>query len=110
MDQPHLFCKPCFADRGFLLVNCVRSPARWFRIGPLNLQPSELAKIGIVLALAKLLEKPRETQGWKEIGRAFLLAAVPMGLILLQPDMGTSAVFIGLVFTMLFVKGQTRNI
>ena len=88
-----------------LIGKTVFGSQRWFRLGPLNLQPSELAKIGIVLTLAKLLEKPRETQGWKEIGLAFLLAAVPMGLILLQPDMGTSAVFIGLVFTMLFVNG-----
>lgn len=88
-----------------LIGKTVFGSQRWFRLGPLNLQPSELAKIGIVLTLAKLLEKPRETQGWKEIGLAFFLAAVPMGLILLQPDMGTSAVFIGLVFTMLFVNG-----
>ncbi len=88
-----------------LIGKTVFGSQRWFRIGPLNLQPSELAKIGIVLALAKLLEKPVHKHGWKEIGRAFLLAAVPMGLIFLQPDIGTSAVFMGLVFTMLFVVG-----
>src|SRR5690554_5552368 len=53
---------------------------RWFRIGPLSIQPSELAKIALVLVLAKHLETKSNVMGWN-IWRAFALAAVPAGLI-----------------------------
>ncbi len=77
---------------------------RWFRIGPLSIQPSELAKLALVLALAKHLEVRENVTGWN-MWRAFALTAVPAALIVLQPDLGTSAIFIGLAFAMLFFAG-----
>jgi rod shape determining protein RodA len=76
---------------------------RWVRLGPLSIQPSELAKIALVLVLAKFLEKKENAQSLKGTGQAFLLTLIPMGLILLQPDLGTAAIFVGLFFTMWFV-------
>ncbi|HHY10502.1 MAG TPA: rod shape-determining protein RodA [Firmicutes bacterium] len=78
---------------------------RWIQIGPLNLQPSELAKITLVLVLAMYLDKQEEKEGWKTIVQAALITFVPMGLILMQPDLGTATIFIGLLFTMLFIAG-----
>ncbi|NMB01170.1 MAG: rod shape-determining protein RodA [Firmicutes bacterium] len=76
---------------------------RWVRLGPLSLQPSELAKIALVLALAKFFEKEEHAQSPAGIVQAILLTLVPMGLILLQPDMGTATIFVGLYFTMWFL-------
>lgn len=76
---------------------------RWVKLGPINIQPSELAKIALVLVLAKFFERKENAQSLKGMGQALLLTLIPMGLILLQPDMGTAAIFIGLFFTMWFV-------
>lgn len=76
---------------------------RWVRIGPISIQPSELAKIALILVLAKFFEKKENAQSPKGIAQASLLTMIPMGLILLQPDMGTAVIFIGLFFTMWFV-------
>lgn len=76
---------------------------RWVRIGPLSLQPSELAKIAIVLALAKLFEKEEQARTFKGVVQAALVTMVPMGLILLQPDLGTAVIFVGLFFALWYV-------
>lgn len=73
---------------------------RWVRLGPLSIQPSELAKIGLVLVLAKFFERQENAQTLKGAGQGFFLTIIPMGLILIQPDMGTAAIFIGLFFAM----------
>src|SRR5690606_6404452 len=91
---------------GLLLVmgTTVFGSQRWFRIGPMSIQPSELAKLALVLVLAKHLEGSERLEGW-HIWRAFAFAAVPAGLIILQPDLGTAAIFAGLAFAMLFFAG-----
>lgn len=77
---------------------------RWFRLGGFNLQPSELAKLITIVILAHYLENPGNVKG-KKILNPFLLIAVPMALIILQPDLGTSIVFIGIVFAMTYIAG-----
>lgn len=77
---------------------------RWIRLGPLNLQPSEVAKLAIIIALARYLEEEENYQGIK-ILIPFALIGVPMFLILRQPDMGTSLVFVGILFSMLYLRG-----
>lgn len=76
---------------------------RWVRVGPVNLQPSELAKIALILVLAKFFEKKENVLEVKGIIKSFIITLIPMGLILLQPDMGTAGIFIGLLFTMWFI-------
>lgn len=77
---------------------------RWFRVGPMNIQPSEIAKIIIVIALAHYMEVEERLYGWKLLV-PFGLVVVPMVLILMQPDMGTSLVFVGIVFAMTYMAG-----
>ena len=64
---------------------------RWLDLGFMHLQPSELMKPGIVLALARFYDllPPGESQGWRAMVPAGLLMALPMGLVMLQPDLGT---------------------
>ena len=81
--------------------------ARWIKIGPVNVQPAELAKLALILWLAYSLDKKQDKV------KTFLVGVVPhlliagglMVLCLKQPDFGSAAVLLALTFTMLFVAG-----
>jgi len=80
---------------------------RWLHLGPLGIQPSELAKFAVVLYLARSLQRKRD-----RIDR-FVLGVVPhslvigliAGLVLLEPDFGTAMLAGGLLVFMLFAGG-----
>ena len=65
---------------------------RWLDLGIVRLQPSELMKPAIVLALARFYDMlpAGETRSWQAIWPAALLLALPFGLVLVQPDLGTA--------------------
>jgi len=82
------------------------SVSGWLAIGPIRIQPSEVAKIGVILMLARVLGSWREAPQtiwmlWKPI----LVVLVPMGLVMLQPDLGTALVFTSILLAMLFWAG-----
>jgi rod shape determining protein RodA len=78
---------------------------RWIPLGPLGgFQPAELAKVALVLALAKLTES-RETWSWSAVAGLVLVVAVPAGLIARQPDLGTALVLLAIFAAMLFAGG-----
>jgi len=81
--------------------------ARWLRLGPVNFQPSEGAKVALILWLAYSLEKKREQVRSFSIGMLphFLMAGLLMLLCLKQPDFGGALVLLLLTFTLLFVAG-----
>lgn len=88
-------------------IGRVENGARsWFVLGPLSLQPAELAKIVFIIAFAKLLSE-NELSVNKPKTLLVLLAclAAPVILILMQPDFGTAAVFIFIGAVMLFAAG-----
>lgn len=69
-------------------------------------QPSELAKLAAVLMLARVLSSQRVApKSVLELVKPGLVVLLPMGLILLQPDLGTSLPFIGIFFVMLYWAG-----
>lgn len=83
------------------------STKSWLTIGGVRLgQPSELAKIAVVLMLARVLSAQR-TAPTSLLGlwRPALITGVPWLLIMAQPDLGTGLVFIGIFFAMLFWSG-----
>ncbi|MEC9066429.1 rod shape-determining protein RodA [Pelagerythrobacter marinus] len=65
---------------------------RWLDLGVIQLQPSELMKPAIVLVLARFYSglPPSMTTSWRALVPAGVLIALPMGLVLLQPDLGTT--------------------
>ncbi len=65
---------------------------RWLNLGVVQLQPSELMKPAIILVLAKFYSglPPGMTMSWRALVPAAVLVAIPMGLVLLQPDLGTA--------------------
>lgn len=65
---------------------------RWLVLGAFVLQPSELAKLGLLLVLSDILG--RATPGWWRVAVAVPLAGIPIGLTLLQPDLSTAALLV----------------
>ncbi|MDG2424312.1 MAG: FtsW/RodA/SpoVE family cell cycle protein, partial [Phycisphaerales bacterium] len=78
---------------------------RWINIGITDMQPSELAKIAMVLLIASWLRFRENHRSLPGLIRPLLMALVPMGLILLQPDLGTALLFLPVCFAMLFAAG-----
>ncbi len=79
---------------------------RWIQLGPLPLQPSEIAKVVLILTLANLLaRKYGKWKSWFDLIPPLGHTAVPMVLIMMQPDLGTSLVFVAVALGMLFVSG-----
>ncbi len=81
--------------------------ARWLAIGPIHVQPSEMAKLALIFWLAYSLEKKREKMKSFSIGMLphFLMAGFLMLLCLRQPDFGGAVVLLFLTFALLFVAG-----
>ena len=80
--------------------------ARWFSLGPINFQPSEFAKLAVLLALARFFaytKLPPESK--KRLTLSFIMVAIPAALILKQPDLGTSLVYFMLLFSLWFFSG-----
>lgn len=87
------------------LAPTIMGAGRWLIFGPVQFQPSELAKIAIIVTLAHHLSSSEDVDHPLDLIRAVLHVAVPMLLILLQPDLGTALVFVGILFGMLYVRG-----
>ena len=79
----------------------------WLAIGGMRLgQPVELAKLAVVLLLARYLSSRREPpDSLRELMVPCVMAGVPMLLVLAQPDLGSAIVFMGILFAMLFWAG-----
>tara|TARA_B100001287_G_C22682938_1_gene531534 strand:+ start:643 stop:1869 length:1227 start_codon:yes stop_codon:yes gene_type:complete len=80
---------------------------RWINIGlPFSFQPSELAKIFLVIALARYLsDNSIKIQYFKSIIVPILIALLPVLIVLNQPDLGTSLVMLSVIFPMLYWAG-----
>jgi len=74
---------------------------RWLSLGLFTFQPSEVAKLSTLLAIALVLEK-RNINSFKELIDPLMIVSVPWILIFFQPDLGTSLVLIFLFFIMLY--------
>jgi rod shape determining protein RodA len=83
-----------------------RGSQRWIDLGPVQLQPSELAKVTFVLALAGYLADRQKRVGQtRTIGTVVALAAAPVMLVFIQPDFGTALVYVAALGGMLVVAG-----
>jgi rod shape determining protein RodA len=94
-----------------LLYTCffgkrVNGARAWLAIGGLGIQPSEFAKLATILCLAQYLDYSRRFQnGFKRFFVSCLIVGAPMLVVLLQPDFGTSLVFVPILLMMTFVAG-----
>ncbi|HVE77546.1 MAG TPA: rod shape-determining protein RodA [Gemmatimonadaceae bacterium] len=83
------------------------STKSWLTIGGIRIgQPAELAKITVVLMLARVLAARKEApRSLLELWLPIAVVAIPWLLIMMQPDLGTAIVFIGILFAMLYWSG-----
>ncbi len=84
----------------------IKGAKSWFRLGPINVEPSEFARIATILVLAKYLQlKEREMDRIPTLIVAFGICLLPMLLIVVQPAFGDAFAFTPILLSMLFVAG-----
>jgi rod shape determining protein RodA len=78
----------------FILGKDIRGSSRWIYIGSFSFQPSEFMKLFLIIAVAKYLHDDPKSEGrtLRDLAIPALLAALPMLLVLLQPDLGTALI------------------
>lgn len=77
---------------------------RWFQLGPIQVQPSEFAPIGVMFGIAAYLAGRDGPRTWREVATVLALGGVPALLVVKQPDLGTGIV-VGIVTMVLLVMG-----
>jgi rod shape determining protein RodA len=90
----------------YLQGQAVRGSKRWIDVGFFKFQPSEFGKLLFVLALAGFVaERGRRVQSANTMLATIGLALIPIGLVFLQPDIGTALVYTAALVAVLFVAG-----
>lgn len=84
----------------------VNGAKSWIYIGGFGFQPSEFTKLASIIFLARYLDNnKRNITSLKVFVKAFGIIVIPFGLVLIQPDMGTAAVYIPIFLAILFIAG-----
>lgn len=97
-----------------LFTKSINGATSWFNIGGLSIQPAEFAKVIVIILLATYISRLQE-QGKDQISRptrlllALLIVAVPILLIIKQPDYGTACTFVVATIFMLFAAGIKKR-
>jgi rod shape determining protein RodA len=104
---------PVIYGTGVALLGLVLSPlgsARkgtqaWFEFGVFQLQPSEFAKLALIIGLSALMARFRWEVDVRRLFLCLLVAGLPLGLVMLQPDLGTALVMVAIIAGILVVGG-----
>ena len=102
-----LVCALTIALVVVLFCHPINGARRWIDLGMMSIQPSEFAKVGLVIGLAALLSR-RENEihdFWRTLVPAASLVALFAGLVLMEPDFGTAFSFFVIAAAMLFYAG-----
>jgi cell division protein FtsW len=113
--SPHSWLRKfCWAFYGAVFVGLcavfafdpINGARRWMGVGGVNIQPSEFAKLACVLCLADYLDTHAgKLHDLKILGKALLIPAPLMALVLAEPDFGTTCIIGGMAFITLYVGG-----
>ncbi|MBI4481918.1 MAG: rod shape-determining protein RodA [Acidobacteria bacterium] len=109
----HVFYVLCVAVLIAVLAygKVVHGSRSWFGWGSVGLQPSEFAKVVTVLALAKLYSEVTSTHlRMTEVGTGMAVLLIPMGLVVLQGDLGTAITFLPIFLALAFVGGVRKKL
>jgi len=87
-----------------VFASASKGAARWIRVGPARFQPSEIAKVALVMACSFILSRP-EKSFLRTFAPALGLGLVMAVLVVLEPDFGTAALMIALCMVMIFAAG-----
>jgi cell division protein FtsW (lipid II flippase) len=91
------------------LVRPKNGARRWINIGVFEFQPSEVAKLALILVTAQWLRRPPSLHRWRGFLAPFVIAAPLFLLTLIEPDLGTAVLFIPPVMAMLLVAGARKK-
>jgi rod shape determining protein RodA len=83
---------------------------RWIPIGGFNLQPSEFAKVGVALVLAKYFGENRGAPAWTDLALAGGLTCLPLALIAKEPDLGTAVTLVPVFLAVAYLAGMQMRI
>jgi cell division protein FtsW len=94
------------------LGTSVSGSSRWMAVGPIRWQPSELAKLALILVGANICtRRGKSLRTWQDVMAPFgVMAAIVGGLVMLQPDLGTTLILGGIVFAVLYVAGARMRV
>lgn len=98
-----------FTHHDSKLLPAINGAHRWIYMGVFNLQPSELAKLAQILLLAWYLRLGSHYRKLTGLSVPFILTFIPLFLILIEPDLGTSLLLLPVLFTMLFMAGAKMS-
>ncbi len=90
-------------------VDYIKGACCWIRVGPVGIEPSELMKIAFIMVLARYLRFRSSYRSLRGLIVPFMVAGIPMLVILKQPDLGVALIFIPPLFAMLFVAGARKG-
>lgn len=77
----------------------------WIRLGPVQIQPSELSKILLIITLAKMLDGMERLQTWFDLFTPVMHVLPVFGMVILQGDLGTALVFVAIPVAMVYGAG-----
>ena len=83
---------------------------RWIALNVFNLQPSEFAKVGVALVLAKFFGENRGTPNWTDLAIGGVLTLVPFALIVKEPDLGTAVTLIPVFIAVAYLAGMRMRV
>lgn len=93
-----------------IVTDPTKGAKRWFELGPMKIQPSEFAKLAIIIYLASVLAEKR--QAIRDLKHGIAPLGIPVGIVgvlIVKEDMGTGIVLIATAFVMLYVAGAKRQ-
>jgi rod shape determining protein RodA len=89
-----------------LVGHKVLGARRWIQIGSFHFQPSEWIKLVLIVAVARYFwGLAGKGLSWQDIGKVFAMVCIPMGLVLIQPDLGTSLTYLPILLCGLLLGG-----
>lgn len=91
----------------FVVGRSAYGSQRWYPFGPLDLQPSEFAALGLIVAIATFCSRRQGILSLRDMAGLVLLAAVPMLLVYKQPDLGT-AIILGVTLAGMMLAAEVR--
>jgi rod shape determining protein RodA len=84
----------------------IYNTSRWLRIGSYGIQMSEFVKISVIIMLSRFLaDTDRNKESFSRFLVCCIITIIPMGIVLLQPDLGTALVYVAILLTMIFMAG-----
>jgi rod shape determining protein RodA len=110
---PIVYVASCVGLVAVLAVGTTINGAHsWIVVGSFQLQPAEFAKVGLIVSMAMLLGEKRDAENvprGTDVLLVLALAAVPLGLVMLQPDFGTTMVLAFVILGVLAVSGASAR-